>query len=72
MQDNQKKPLVETGKFVLRLALLIGLPLLVAHQADLKGVWADVVGVYLPILLPIVDKWIHEDPRIPAKGISPF
>lgn len=66
------KPLMETAKFVLRLALLAGLPYLVAHQVDLTGVWKDIVGVYLPILLPIIDKWVHEDDRIPARGIAPF
>ncbi len=62
----------ETVKFVVRMALLILVPVLVAQAANLTGFWGTLVGVALPVLLPVVDKWIHEDERIPAKGLLPF
>lgn len=67
-----KKPLFETVKFVVRLALLVGLPIVVANLAKLEGDWAVVVGQILPVVLPILDKWVHEDSRIPFKGVAPF
>lgn len=63
---------VETLKFMVRMALLILVPVFVAQAANLTGFWGNLVGVALPVLLPIVDKWVHEDERIPAKGILPF
>lgn len=66
------KTSVETLKFMVRMALLILVPVLVAQAANLTGFWGNLVGVALPIVLPILDKWIHEDERIPAKGILPF
>lgn len=66
------KSTVETLKFIARMALLILVPVFVAQAAELTGTWGTLVGVALPVLLPIVDKWIHEDERIPAKGVLPF
>ena len=66
------KTTVETLKFVARMALLILVPVLVAQAANLTGFWGQLVGVALPVVLPIVDKWVHEDERIPAKGVLPF
>ena len=63
---------VETLKFVVRMALLILVPVFVAQTAELTGFWGNLVGVALPILLPVIDKWIHEDERIPARGVLPF
>lgn len=66
------KATIETAKFVIRLALLFGTPLVVAQLANLTGNAQVIVGQVLPILLPIIDKWVHEDDRIPAKGVLPF
>lgn len=66
------KTSVETLKFMVRMALLILVPVFVAQAANLTGFWGNLVGVALPVLLPIIDKWIHEDERIPAKGVLPF
>lgn len=66
------KATIETVKFVLRLAILFGTPIVVAQLANLTGTAQVIVGQVLPILLPIIDKWVHEDERIPAKGMLPF
>lgn len=66
------KTAVETLKFVVRMALLILVPVFVAQAANLTGFWGQLVGVALPVVLPIVDKWIYLDDRIPARGIVPF
>lgn len=63
---------IETIKFTVRMALLILVPVFVAQAASLTGTWGTIVGVALPVLLPIIDKWIHEDDRIPARGVLPF
>ena len=63
---------IETIKFVVRMALLILVPVFVAQAAELTGTWGTLVGVALPVLLPIIDKWVHEDERIPARGVLPF
>lgn len=66
------KASIETLKFVARMALLILVPVFVAQAAELTGFWGNLVGVALPVVLPIVDKWIHEDERVPARGVLPF
>jgi len=66
------KVTLETVKFVVRMALLILVPVLVAQAANLTGFWGTLVGVALPVLLPIIDKWVYLDDRIPARGIVPF
>lgn len=71
MTDN-KKALLETLKFALRMALLIGLPMVAARAVWFTGETKAIFDVVFPIILPIVDKWVHEDPRIPIRGISPF
>lgn len=63
---------VETLKFMVRMALLILVPVFVAQAANLTGFWGNLVGVALPVVLPIVDKWVYLDDRIPARGIVPF
>ena len=63
---------VETLKFMVRMALLILTPVLVAQTAGLTGFWGQLVGVALPVVLPILDKWVYLDDRIPARGIVPF
>ncbi len=66
------KTAIETIKFVVRMALLILVPVFVAQAAELTGTWGTLIGVALPVLLPIIDKWIYLDERIPARGIVPF
>lgn len=66
------KTAIETIKFVVRMALLILVPVFVAQAAELTGTWGTLVGVALPVLLPIIDKWVHQDERIPARGVLPF
>jgi hypothetical protein len=61
----------ETAKFLLRIALLIGIPQLVKYLTGLEGNWQLALDV-LSVMLPAIDKWIHEDARIPAKGLLPF
>lgn len=65
------KTALETLKFVVRLVLLIGIPQLVKYVGGLDGDWTVVLDI-ISILAPIIDKWIHEDPRIKATGIVPF
>lgn len=57
---------------MVRMALLILVPVFVAQAANLTGFWGNLVGVALPVVLPIVDKWIYLDDRIPARGVLPF
>lgn len=66
------KTSVETLKFMVRMALLILVPVFVAQAANLTGFWGNLVGVALPVLLPIIDKWVYLDDRIPARGVLPF
>jgi len=63
---------LETLKFVLRYALLIGVPVAIKYAANLQGFWGTLVGAVIPVLLPIIDKFVHEDPRISANGVVPF
>lgn len=72
MSDERKKAIVETLKLGLRLGILIGLPLVVDWATHLHGTWGVVVGRVLPVVLPLVDKFVHEDPRVPASGVLPF
>jgi hypothetical protein len=67
-----QKTFIETAKFVVRMALFILVPILISYGADLQGAWQVVFSTVLPIVLPIIDKWVHEDSRIPARGITPF
>jgi hypothetical protein len=62
---------VETLKFVVRIALLMVVPQVILALTNAGGNWVYVANV-LTVLLPIVDKWVHEDDRIPAKGLLPF
>lgn len=61
----------ETLKFLVRIVILIGLPQLVAYLTNAGGDWVIVANA-VSVLLPVIDKWVHEDSRIPAKGLLPF
>lgn len=65
------KATLETIKFLVRLVLLMGTPQLVLFLTNAGGNWVYVANA-LTILLPVIDKWVHEDERIPAKGLLPF
>jgi len=67
-----KPAIINTLKFILRVALLAGVPILISKSRDFTGDLKMVFDIILPIALPIIDKYIHEDPRIPIKGITPF
>ena len=67
-----KPAIINTLKFIVRLALLAGVPILISKSADFTGDLKTVFDIVLPIVLPIIDRWIHEDTRIPIKGIIPF
>ena len=62
----------ETAKFALRIALLIIVPVAAGRLMNLEGEWKLVAENILPVVLPIIDRWIHLDPRIKAKGLLPF
>lgn len=62
----------ETAKFAVRIALLILVPMAVARIANLEGQWKMLADNILPVVLPILDRWIHLDPRIKARGLVPF
>lgn len=75
MAQSQPTPtdaIIEAAKFTVRIGLLVFVPLLVQHVADFTGFWHSVFTYALPVALPIIDKWVHEDPRVPASGIVPF
>lgn len=63
---------LETVKFAIRLALLVFTPVIVGRLMELDGTAKTIVENVLPLVLPVMDKWIHLDPRIKAKGIIPF
>lgn len=65
------KSIKETLKFVIRLVILVGLPQLVLYLTNAGGDWVAVANA-ISILLPVLDKLIHEWDKIPAKGIIPF
>lgn len=59
----------ETIKFIIRMVILVGGPQLLAWAATKPGsVWANVASAVLPIL----DKWVHENDNIGQKGLVPF
>lgn len=68
MSKSTRKSLWETAKFVLRLAILIGVPLAGEHLLKLEGPWGEIAAA----VLPIVDKWAHESPDVKANGLLPF
>ena len=67
-----KPAIINTLKFILRIALLAGVPILISKSRDFTGDLKMVFDIILPIALPIIDRYIHEDDRIPVKGIIPF
>ncbi len=66
------KSYIETLKFVIRMALLVGVPMLVSWATKLTGQPQVIVNMVLPIALPIIDKFIHSDDRIPINGLLPL
>ena len=66
------KPAMSTAKFTVRIGLLVVIPVLMGQLINVQGQWKILFDAVLPVLLPIIDKWVHEDERIPAKGILPF
>lgn len=59
----------ETIKFVLRMVILVAGPQLLAWAAARPGsLWANIASA----VLPVVDKWIHENDNLESKGIVPF
>lgn len=59
----------ETIKFIIRMAILIGGPQLLTWATSHPGsLWANVASV----LLPVLDKWVHENDNIETTGIVPF
>lgn len=66
-----KKSWLELVKFVVRYVLLIGTPLLVKAVADLEGETGAFFSQILPIVLPYLDRLVHNNDRIPLNGISP-
>jgi hypothetical protein len=66
-----KTAAVETLKFVVRIALLMVVPQVILALTDAGGNWIYLAD-WLTVLLPVIDKWVHEDDRIPAKGLLPF
>lgn len=67
-----KKALIETAKFGARMFLLIVVPVLIDQLANLQGTTGEIVGKILPIALPLIDKFIHDNSNIDSNGISPF
>jgi hypothetical protein len=67
-----KQGIINTLKFILRVALLVGIPILISKANSFTGDVKLVFDAVLPVALPIIDKYIHEDPRIPIKGLLPF
>lgn len=65
------KSLKETLKFVIRLIVLIGLPQLVVYLTKAGGDWVTVANA-LSVILPVLDKLVHEWDKIPAKGLLWF
>lgn len=66
-----KKALLETGKFILRLVILIGVPQLIAWLTNAGGDWLIVANA-ISLLLPIADKFIHTNDNIKLNGVLPF
>ena len=71
-KDNRKQAAFEAGLFALRVALLVFVPILVQEAVSFTGVLKTLFDTVLPVLLPVVDKFVHEDNRIPANGLVPF
>ena len=62
-----KKSFIETSKFVLRIVILVGVPAILAEVVKEKPEY----GVYVGIVLAIIDKYIHHLPN-EYKGLLPF
>lgn len=61
--------LVEAAKFAVRVCLLIAIPQVIAIATQNQGVlWADALSA----VLPVVDKWLHENDKIKLNGLLPF
>lgn len=66
------KSLKETLKFIARYVVLVGLPLAIHFAAGLTGLWGQLTSVEIPVLLPVIDKFLHENDNINVNGIVPF
>lgn len=64
----KKNPTLETVKFVTRIAVLVGVPAVLAELAVQKPEWGGWIGVALAVW----DKYRHENPNTPAKGLLPW
>lgn len=67
-----KKGHLETIKFIGRYVLLIGSPLLINAVANLEGELGALFSQILPIVLPYLDRLVHNNDKIPFNGISPI
>lgn len=63
-----KQAVWETTKFIVRMAILVGVPLVGGWLVNLPAPLSEIVAVVLPIL----DKWAHESKDIKANGLLPF
>jgi hypothetical protein len=72
MENAKKRSLQETVKFVLRVALLVGVPAILGQLAVDKPEWGAWIGVALTVLDKLKFEW---DKRVSEKevgGIVPF
>ena len=62
----------ELLKFVLRYVVLVGGPVIVKQLTGLEGEWGAFFSRELPVVLPILDRYLHINKDIPVRGIVPF
>lgn len=71
MSNNKKnsvqQSVKEVVKFVVRVTVLVGVPTVLAEVVKQKPEW----GVYVGLLLTVVDKTVHELPN-EYRGLLPF
>jgi hypothetical protein len=63
-----KQAIWETVKFILRMAILAGGPYLLAWTANIPEPFREISAA----VLPIIDKWAHENKDVKATGLVPF
>lgn len=68
MKKTLRTSIWETVKFVGRSALLVGAPAVITELAQSKPEW----GFWLGVAAMVVDKFVHENKDIKAKGLIPF
>ena len=69
---NNTEKIWETAKFVLRYVILIGGPIIVKQLTNLEGEWGAFFSRELPVVLPLIDRWLYLNKDIPLKGITQF